>query len=102
MTIASNWCLDLWKPLDELTLEEAVNRIYPLASEIAAGIDKSHLIDDYTLSRNIAKYGLKFKSFDSLLEQVGQKGNVYFQHSYMVDEKKKFELIKSKIVEWNI
>jgi len=58
-TIASKWCLDLWRPLD-LTLREALASIRPTAQELGSGvIDAAHLIDDYALSRNIARFGLK-------------------------------------------
>src|SRR5574343_1958808 len=58
-TIASDWCIDLWKPIDDLTPQEAINRIRPIVSENNGFVVPEHLIDDYALSRNIAKYGLK-------------------------------------------
>ena len=62
-TAASDWCIDLWKPLDDLTKEEAVANIYPVVNELNTVIIPEHLIDDYVLSRNIAKYSLKFTTF---------------------------------------
>lgn len=56
--IASDWCLDYWHPLD-IPFEEAIADIFPVLDEIAFGITPEHLIDDYTVSRNIARYGLK-------------------------------------------
>src|SRR6185295_5670102 len=31
--VASDWCVDLWRPLDDITLEEAVANIYPTVDE---------------------------------------------------------------------
>ncbi len=66
-TIASDWCVELWKPLDDLTFEEAIANISPIVNELNTVITAEHLIDDYALSRNIAKYGLKFNTFTNLL-----------------------------------
>src|SRR5208282_5151787 len=35
--VASNWCIDLWHPLD-ITLEEAKEEIFPICSEKLCGI----------------------------------------------------------------
>lgn len=101
-TVASKWCIDLWKPLDDLTFEQAVKNIYPTQVEINVGIEPSHLIDDYTVSRNIARYGLKFKSFDTLLRETGQASSQYFHHDYLLSGLEKIESIKRKIIEWKI
>ena len=94
-TIASDWCLDLWRPLDDLTFEQALKNIQPIQVETNNSIPASHLIDDYTLSRNIAKYGLKFKSYLSLLEDLGQKDATYFWHQYTyTNDKKAIEMRK--------
>src|ERR1700690_3327832 len=44
MMIASDWCRDIWHPLDDLTLEQAVQNITPIAEEVTAGCQSSHLI----------------------------------------------------------
>jgi len=54
---ASDWCVDLWHPLDDLTLEEAVANIFPIVDETQGIVDPSHLIDDYTLSRTSPNSG---------------------------------------------
>jgi hypothetical protein len=59
-TVASDWCIEVWKPLDDMTLEEAVQFIQPTIGEIKSDvIQPSHLIDDWLCARNVAKYGLK-------------------------------------------
>jgi hypothetical protein len=61
-TVASDSCVDLWRPLD-ISLDEALRSIYPTVPELNGGITKEHLIDNYALSRNIAKFGLKATTF---------------------------------------
>jgi hypothetical protein len=65
-TVASDWCVDLSRPLD-ISLDEALRSIYPTVPELNGGITKEHLIDDYALSRNIAKFGLKATTFFDML-----------------------------------
>jgi hypothetical protein len=82
-TLASDWCLDLWHPLDDLSLAEAVKNITPIAHERLNGVTAEHLIDDYILSRNIARYGLKFKTVGEIQEESGDAGK-YFYHRHTV------------------
>lgn len=100
-TVASSLCIDLWRPLDDLTMEQAVKNIHPIVQELDAGIEPSHLIDDYTLSRNIAKYGLKALNFLDLLKELNNTGNFFF-HEYMVSEDKKVHDIKQCLRNWNL
>ena len=100
-TAAGGWCLDLWKPLDDLTLEEAVANIYPTVHERNFGITAEHLIDDYVLSRNIARYGLKFRHFEDLQTDAKTSGT-YFFHNYLRTEEQKIDEIKSFIKAWEL
>ena len=71
-TIASDWCLDLWRPLEDLTLEQAVENINITVGERNCGHCRpEHLIDDYTLSRNIARFGLKVQTVMELCGKLG-------------------------------
>jgi hypothetical protein len=83
-TLASKWCLDLWHPLNDISLEEAVSNIFPINIELDKGIYSEHLIDDYTLSRNIAKYGLKFTTFREQFVKLGYAENAFVWHNYML------------------
>jgi hypothetical protein len=97
-TVASDWCIDLWKPLDDLTFEEAVKNIHPVMSEAATGlIAPSHLIDDYTVSRNIAKFGLKF---DTLIEMQARRKDqgAYLFHLYNIPESAKLEQMSNYLL----
>lgn len=101
LTIASDWCIDLWHPLDDITIEQAVANIYPTQNELNTVITSEHLIDDYTLSRNIAKYGLKFTSFLQLLAKLNDNGS-YFWHQYLLPASVKAEEMKKVLIAWGV
>jgi hypothetical protein len=91
-TIASEWCRDLWHPLD-ISLDEALSNIRPTVIEANSGvIDAAHLLDDYVLSRNIARFGLKVVTATSIYEKLGIKEPWFFWHRYDVP-------LKTKIVD---
>lgn len=83
-TVASDQCIELWKPLDDLTKEEAIANIFPIQDELKTVVKPSHLIDDYTLSRNIAKYGLKVTTFLELMAKHGIQGSNFLWHEYQL------------------
>lgn len=94
--MASDWCVELWRPLNDLTFEEAVGNIQPTVQEVNSGvIDPHHLIDDYTCSRNIAKYGLKFITARELFQKMGIEQHLLAYHQYLVPpEAKVLDMIK--------
>lgn len=61
--VASDWTVeDLWQ-LPQQSPEETFKRIHITVQEHNGGqCQTEHLIDDYTLSRNIARFGLKFET----------------------------------------
>lgn len=99
-TVASNWCLDLWRPLEDLTFEQAVKRIRPLIAEQDFGIKADHLIDDYVLSRNIAKFGLKVKTLREMLAPIGYRDSMFLWHQYLMPESEKLANIKQVVSAW--
>jgi len=101
-TFASDWCHELWKPLDDLTLEEALRNITLTHNEVVSGVmDNSHLIDDYTVSRNIAKYGFKFETLHELRGKIGDSGE-YLWHIYTEPIDRKVELMKEVLERWQV
>jgi hypothetical protein len=86
--VASNWCLDLWHPLD-IPLSNAVENITLVPAEEKTVVTNDHLIDDYTLSRNIARYGLKHQTIESIMASYNLRSADYLWHDYLisVDEK---------------
>lgn len=102
-TIASDLCAsDLWRPLDDLTLEEAITRIHPTVEEIATIIKAEHLIDDYTLSRNIARFGLKHKNLRDIQKEIGFEGAYFHWHIYTVGIPEKVARMKEVLAQWRL
>jgi hypothetical protein len=101
LAIASDWCLDLWSPLD-ISLQQALDNIYPTSNEVQTGITKEHLIDDYTLSRNIARYGLKFTTAQDLMKVKGIEQANFFWHQYTVPSDEKVVEIRKLIKAWGL
>jgi hypothetical protein len=104
LAVASNLCVDLWRPLDDLTPQQAIANIFPtVAEQRSAVVERSHLIDDYVLSRNIAKYGLKFRRIKELFDEAGfEKGGYFFYHQYLYNTAQKVVELKKALRTWGI
>ena len=100
-TIASSMCRDLWTPLD-ITLEQAIENIYPTVEETLTVVERSHLIDDYTLSRNIARYGLKVKTLLELQKDIGLASGDFYDHLYTLPIDKKVEHMNEVLKRWRV
>jgi len=81
--LASSWCLDLWRPLDDLTPEQAVANINCTQAEKKTGMKSEHLVDDYALSRNIARFGLKVITLTELWRRANLGTAEFFYHQYL-------------------
>ncbi len=101
--IASDWCLDLWHPLEDMTFEQACQNIFPTVGELNNGVTPADLIDDYVLSRNIARYGLKFTTvIDILRERCGYETNFMMHHLYAVSQQEKIMRMRQCLATWGI
>ena len=98
-TVASKLCIDIWRPLDDITKEEAIGNIFPSIVERNSDVVSSHLLDDYVISRNIAKYGLKYTTFIKMLEDNGKPGEFLF-HEYLYTEKEKIDNLNKVLDLW--
>jgi hypothetical protein len=101
--IASDWCTDIWEPLDEkndITLEQAVEHIVPTAQESGTVVERSHLIDDFVVSRNIAKYGLKHVLIRDLEKARGVTETGLLWHEYRVPNDQKEIYMKRQLMGW--
>jgi hypothetical protein len=87
-TVASSDSLDLWHPLEDLTVEEALRNIRPQLKESKTCSD-GHLIDDYVLSRNIARYGLRYRTFLELLKFLRSEGAQFLFHTHLLTREEK-------------
>ena len=97
-TVASDLCIDLWKPPKE-KLEDMVEEICPLAKEERV-FPREHLIDDYIFSYNLAKYGLKYTTLRAKLKELGYERCEYLWHHYLYDNTKKVEKLKYVLSKW--
>jgi hypothetical protein len=93
---ASEWCTDLWRPLDDLTPEEAIANIHITEAERMSGCCRAeHLIDDYALSRNIARFGLKCTTMKEIcggcgyIDRSGKPYNPWMWHTYLASSDQK-------------
>jgi hypothetical protein len=100
LTVASHLCHDIWEPLTDMTTEEALKNITIGHNEEMTGLSRGHGIDDYVISRNIAKYGIKFKTFLNLLNEIGRGGDEYIYYDFSVQEKDRAEKIREKLKSW--
>jgi hypothetical protein len=101
--IASDWCVELWHPLDDLTLEEAQKNIHATVQELKTVVNGPHLIDDYTLSRNIAKYGLKYTTIIDIQKRVGLGENPGFLwHQYTIPNDEKVVRMHEVLRGWGV
>ena len=95
-TVASDWCIDLWQPLDSRNMKsqsEILAEILPIVTERQSGITPDHLIDDYVLSLNIARYGLKFTTVLDRMREANDQG-MYAWHTHRMPLEKKLEQIR--------
>lgn len=98
--IASDWCTDIWEPLD-MTPDEAAGHIHPIAWEAPGGVNPRHLIDDFAVTRNIVKYGLKHILIPELSAQVGAPQG-YLWHEYSMTLEQKLKQMKQKLMSWAV
>jgi len=108
--VAHSWCRDFFTPpnqqVDEIdghlmTLEEVVSRINPTQNEAFHGMQPDHLIDDFTFSRNIARFGLKFTSIQKLSGRIMCPLS-YHWHQYLLTESEKVDRMKEVIHLWQL
>ena len=129
LAVAHRQCRDLWRPLDDMTFEQAVAHVFPIPEELRppdypepprykdgphigeliypdgepkAIVTAAHLVSDYALSRNIARFGLKFATLDALWKQFGMTGANFFFHEYQVTEAAKLQHLKNTLVGWKL
>jgi len=101
LAAAWDWCRDLWHPPD-ISFAEAVTRIYPTVNELLTVIEPQHLIDDYTLSRNIARFGLKFTTVINIAKSLGYSNGAYFWHQYTISVPEKVREIVKVLGDWRL
>jgi hypothetical protein len=79
---------ELWTPPTEAELEEAHNNIFPTSAEERIGFPKIHLVDDYMLTQNIARFGLRVWTVLGYLNERRLARN-WFWHDYRLTNAQK-------------
>jgi hypothetical protein len=93
----------MWRPVDMLK-EEMDGNLFPTVGEKQHGITAEHLEDDFAVSLNIAKYGLKHFTYKDLADRCPRLDNnsSFWFHDYFLTPKGKEEKIKECIKTWGI
>jgi len=100
--IAPAACLDLWKPTEQ-GLGEVLDCCYPTVEEWNCGlIDKAHLVDDYVVSRNVARCRLKHTTIQEMLPKIGADPDGFFWHLYTIGREEKVRQMKDVLWRWRI
>ena len=99
-TIFSDWCIDIYKPLEDMTLEECRNSMFPTVVERNTVVDTDHLIDDFVISRNVARFGLKYTTLKEVLTKVGLPEAQFFHHEYTITTEEKVKNLNLLIEKW--
>ena len=99
--VFSDWCIDLVHPY-EGTPEECYSNIYPIIGEAVAGVTPPRLVEDYILSLNIARYGLKFETVNNIVKKLGFPQNDFLCHFYAIPEEEKVVKIKQVLEMWRM
>lgn len=82
-TVFHNDCLELFNPDIGLSAAEIYERCTPTEEE-AALFDRTHLIDDFILSTNLAKHGFPYRN----------GFNMFFHHEYLITREQKAENLR--------
>jgi ethanolamine utilization microcompartment shell protein EutS len=85
-----------------MTLEEALSNITPTVNERNTVITGEHLIDDYVLGRNIAKYGLKFTTVREIHQKMNLGESGYLWHQYTITPEEKVIKMKEVLKAWQL
>lgn len=102
MSIASDWCLDLWHPPLPGTRSFLTMNITPTVMEIKAGLKPEHFLDEYIMSRNIARYGLKYIDVYQIMKRLGISDTNWIFHKYALSREQKLERIRTLIEAWGV
>ena len=104
----SDWCRDLWT-FPEDPMKDIEENIFPTVFEKNTVVKDSHLIDDYTLSKNIARFGLKVDTIDqNIMTGDGLKIKVklpqanFYWHQYTITIEEKVKQMKQVVEQWKV
>ena len=93
-TAFSDWTRHLWKPYENPT--KYLSEINLIHKEKNFGYKPEHILTDYLVSRNIAKYGLKVKTvLHDMFASYHKDGYpLFFIHQHSISQEEKVECLK--------
>jgi hypothetical protein len=65
-------------------------------------MDTGHLADDYIMSRNVARYGLKYVRISDVQAKMFPQGADFLWHAYTIPEEEKVQQMKETLDRWQI
>lgn len=95
--IVSDWCTDIWDTTKPVKVVDS--KIFPTVAEGATIIKAEHLIDDYIISRNISRYGLKHVLIPELSEKYKMRQGLLW-HQYLINSEQKEFYMKKQLMVW--
>jgi hypothetical protein len=102
----SEWCLDYYRPpmpFTKATIDRLCCNIQLTVAEQQSGVMyPSHLIDDYIVSRNIARYGLKHTLISEVGARFGLNAAPYLWHKYLQDSDRKILEMRDVLKQWGL
>lgn len=110
-TVTSDWHKDFWRLPEDLSIEQCIERTTPVLHEFAGRrMGSDHIVYDFILSRNVARYGLKVESLQNLFNKCSQPGRMqlggiedFIMHnSYLPLEHKKLHIAQVLEKHWKI
>jgi hypothetical protein len=101
MNVSSDWCRDVWEWPRILTIDSILDAIHPQVVEIAGGVSRAHLIDDYVIACNEARYGLKVVAWLDLCKRL-EIPPVYFWHIYRTTSADKLKQVQNTLTAWGV
>jgi hypothetical protein len=99
-TIFSDWCLDLYNRDIGMTYDEIMEHCFVTNKEKWI-FDRKHLIDDYILASNVARYGLKMINWQELSEKFKFPNDGFFYHEYLIPAEEKVIRLKQTDIDWH-
>jgi hypothetical protein len=107
--VSSNWTHDLWRPLDANLQQIIEAGIWPTngerISQIGTGgsaITPDKLIEDYILSNNIARFGLKHTTIEGHLKPKFGRGDAFYWHQYTMGIDQKIITCLGVMQQWGL
>jgi len=101
-TVFHKDCLELYRPLEDMTLEEALPRMHVSNQERRIGMEDGHLIDDFVITRNLAKNGFEYLTLRELLKRYNRENDEYLYHIHVLSAGEKEAAIMGMLIKWNL